>query len=76
MFTGALAKYQFWLVIVAVVNAIISIFYYFRVIVAMYFKSADRAELVVPAYYKIVFAISALATIIIGVYPDFISYFI
>lgn len=76
MFTGALAKYQFWLVIVAVVNAIISIFYYFRVIVAMYFRSADRAELVVPAYYKIVFAISALATIIIGVYPDFISYFI
>jgi NADH-quinone oxidoreductase subunit N len=76
MFSGALAKYQFWLVIIAVVNAIISIFYYFRVIVAMYFRSADRAELVVPAYYKIVFAISALVTIVIGVYPDFISYFI
>ncbi len=76
MFSGALAKYQFWLVIIAVVNAIISIFYYFRVIVAMYFRSADRAELVVPGYYKIVFAISALATIIIGIYPDFISSFI
>lgn len=76
MFTGALARYQFWLVIIAVVNAIISIFYYFRVIIAMYFRQADRAELVVPAYYKIVFAISALTTIVIGVYPDFISYFI
>jgi NADH-quinone oxidoreductase subunit N len=76
MFSGALAKYQVWLVIIAVVNAIISIFYYFRVIIAMYFRSADRAELVVPAYYKIVFGFSALVTIIIGIYPDFIARFI
>ena len=76
MFSGALAKYQIWLVIIAVINAIISIFYYFRVIIAMYFRSADRVELVVPAYYKIVFAISALVTIIIGIYPDFIARFI
>jgi NADH-quinone oxidoreductase subunit N len=76
MFSGALAKYQVWLVIIAVVNAIISIFYYFRVIIAMYFRTADRTELVVPAYYKIVFIISALVTILIGVYPDFIARFI
>ncbi|WP_183566879.1 NADH-quinone oxidoreductase subunit N [Mucilaginibacter sp. SP1R1] len=76
MFSGAIAKYQVWLVIIAVVNAIISIFYYFRVIIAMYFRSADRAELIVPAYYKIVFVISALVTIIIGIYPDFIARFI
>ncbi|MEZ2337441.1 NADH-quinone oxidoreductase subunit N [Mucilaginibacter sp. RCC_168] len=76
MFSGALAKYHVWLVIIAVVNAIISIFYYFRVIIAMYFRTADRTELVVPAYYKIVFIISALVTILIGVYPDFIARFI
>lgn len=76
MFSGALAKYHVWLVIIAVVNAIISIFYYFRVIIAMYFRTAYRTELVVPAYYKIVFIISALVTILIGVYPDFIARFI
>jgi NADH-quinone oxidoreductase subunit N len=76
MFSGALSKYQLWLVIIAVVNAIISIFYYFRVIVAMYFRPADRTEVLVPAYYKVVFAVSALATIIIGIYPDFIARFI
>jgi NADH-quinone oxidoreductase subunit N len=76
MFSGALAKYHVWLVIIAVVNAIISIFYYFRVIIAMYFRSADRTELVVPAYYKIVFGLSALVTILIGIYPDFIARFI
>jgi NADH-quinone oxidoreductase subunit N len=76
MFSGALAKYHVWLVIIAVVNAIIAIFYYFRVIIAMYFRSADRAEVLVPAYYKIVFGFSALVTILIGIYPDFIARFI
>ncbi|TWR24113.1 NADH-quinone oxidoreductase subunit N [Mucilaginibacter achroorhodeus] len=73
MFSGALSQYRIWLVIVAVVNAIISIFYYFRVIVAMYFRNADREQVEVPAYYKFVLGFSALATILVGVYPTVIS---
>jgi len=73
MFSAALRQYQVLLVILAVVNAIISIFYYFRVIIAMYFRDLDREELVIPAYYKFVLGISALITIIIGIYPGFIS---
>lgn len=76
MFSGALKQYQLLLVILAVVNAIISIFYYFRVIIAMYFRDADRAELTVPVYYKLVLGFSALVTILIGIYPAFISSFI
>ncbi|MEO6150259.1 MAG: NADH-quinone oxidoreductase subunit N [Mucilaginibacter sp.] len=73
MFSGALSHYQVWLVIIAVVNAIISIFYYFRVIIAMYFRSAERNELAVPGYYSFVLGLSALVTIAIGVYPTLIS---
>jgi NADH-quinone oxidoreductase subunit N len=73
MFSGALLQYKYIMVIVAVVNAIISIFYYFRVIIAMYFRSAERSEVVVPAYYKFVLGFSALVTIAIGVYPALIS---
>jgi NADH-quinone oxidoreductase subunit N len=76
MFTGALAQYQIALVIVAVINAIISIYYYFRVIVAMYFNAAEPEELAVPTYYKFVLGFSALATIVIGVYPILITAFI
>ncbi|HVW94708.1 MAG TPA: NADH-quinone oxidoreductase subunit N [Mucilaginibacter sp.] len=75
MFSAALSHYQFWLVILAVVNAVISIFYYFRVIVAMYFRDAERTELTVPVYYKLVLGLSALLTILIGVYPEVISRF-
>jgi NADH-quinone oxidoreductase subunit N len=73
MFTGAMSRFQVWLVLIAVVNAIISIFYYFRVIVAMYFRDADRAELVVPGYYKFVLGFSAVVTLVIGIYPPIIA---
>ncbi|MDP9048956.1 MAG: NADH-quinone oxidoreductase subunit N, partial [Bacteroidota bacterium] len=73
MFSAALSQYQVVLVILAVVNAIISIFYYFRVIIAMYFRDADRDEVIVPEYYKFVLGISALATILIGIFPALLS---
>jgi NADH-quinone oxidoreductase subunit N len=73
MFSSALSQYQVWLVVLAVINAIISIFYYFRVIVAMYFNTAETSEVQIPAYYKFVLGLSALITILIGIYPTFIS---
>jgi NADH-quinone oxidoreductase subunit N len=39
----------------------------------MYFRSAERAEVEVPAYYKFVLGFSAIVTIVIGIYPAFIS---
>ncbi|WP_345948743.1 NADH-quinone oxidoreductase subunit N [Mucilaginibacter sp. PAMB04274] len=73
MFYGAMARYQVWLVIIAVINAIISIYYYFRVIIAMYFRTAEHDELVVPGYYQIVLGFSAVVTLVIGIYPALIS---
>ena len=74
MFTGAMSQYKIWLVIIAVVNAIISIYYYFRVIIAMYFRADTGAKpLVVPASYTFVLGLSALITIVIGIYPGLIS---
>lgn len=72
-FNLVMGKYHVALLIVAVINAIISIFYYFRVIVAMYFRSAEREEIVVSSYYLFVLGFSALATIVIGIYPALIS---
>jgi NADH-quinone oxidoreductase subunit N len=73
VFSSALSQYHTTLVILAVVNAIISIFYYFRVIIAMYFRSSERDEVTVPVYFNFVLGLSALVTIIIGVYPGFIA---
>jgi NADH-quinone oxidoreductase subunit N len=73
MFSGALSQYHFVLVVLAVVNAVIAVFYYLRVVIAMYFRDADRDALTVPPYYTFVLGFAALATIIIGIYPGFIS---
>ena len=73
VFSGALSQYHTTMVILAVVNAIISIFYYFRVIIAMYFRDAEREEVIVPGYFNFVLGLSAIITIAIGVYPGFIA---
>src|SRR6185312_4221824 len=73
VFSGALSQYHTTLVILAVINAIISIFYYFRVIIAMYFRTTEREEVVVPGYFNFVLGLSALITIFIGVFPGFIA---
>lgn len=73
MFSSALSEYHIWLVLLAVINAAIGIFYYFRVIIAMYFNNAERRILTVPSYYKVVLAVSAIATIIFGIYPGILT---
>lgn len=73
MFSTALAEYHILLVVLAVVNAIIGLFYYLRVIVAMYFKAAERSEVQSSVYFNFVLGISALLTIALGVYPGIIS---
>src|SRR5690606_28638663 len=58
MFSSALADYQVWLVVLAVVNAAMGIFYYLRVVVSMYFKPLDRDAIAVNGYYKTVFVVA------------------
>lgn len=73
MFSTALTEYHIVLVVLAVVNAVIGIFYYLRVIVAMYFKSAERNEVQSSSYFNFVLGLSAVLTILAGVYPALIS---
>jgi NADH-quinone oxidoreductase subunit N len=60
-----------WLVIFALLMAAISVFYYFRVIIAMYFKSGNP-EMSSPltAGDKVMLAITAVLVILIGVAPQ------
>lgn len=60
-----------WLVIVAVVFAAISAYYYFRVIQAMYFKTGDGETIEAPAVsFKIGIFVLALAIIYLGIFPQ------
>ena len=62
-----------WLVITAVLCAAVSIYYYFRVIQAMYFKDASNiVTLEVSSTFKWMMIINAILIIILGIHPDFI----
>lgn len=73
MFSNALADYQVLLVVLAVVNAAIGIFYYFRVIVAMYFRPLDRDQIIVNGYYKTVLLVAIFVTLLLGIYPAWVT---
>ncbi|RQO31680.1 NADH-quinone oxidoreductase subunit F [Taibaiella sp. KBW10] len=63
--------YTFWLVVFALVMAAVSLFYYFKVIMAMYFKQGDP-ELVseITTLDKVVMTVIICAIIVFGIAPD------
>src|SRR6187401_2889970 len=59
-----------WLVILAVLMAAISVYYYFRVIQAMYFKEGEAQVIEVSSSFKWTIAVVAALVILLGVYPQ------
>ncbi|MES1214020.1 MAG: NADH-quinone oxidoreductase subunit N [Bacteroidota bacterium] len=65
-----------WLLIFAVLMAAVSVWYYFRIIQAMYFKDGDPQPLQVTPVFKWTLAILAALVILLGIYPDLLFYWL
>lgn len=61
------------IVIIAVVNSIISVGYYFKVILAMYTKDDTAEKQPVPFLYSAVAILAILLNIGMGLYPSFVA---
>ncbi len=64
-----------WLALIAVTNAIIGIFYYFKVLIAIYFKEAEDQSLSLIASslaYKIVAVLLVIGILVLGIFPDLV----
>jgi NADH-quinone oxidoreductase subunit N len=73
MLVAALKNGQmFWLVIVGVLGAALSVYYYFRVIQAMYFKEGKDPEIHVSEGFKTILLIAAILVIVLGIHPDWL----
>jgi NADH-quinone oxidoreductase subunit N len=71
IFTVAFQSGYIVLVLVAVLTSLIGIYYYFRIIIAMYLKSTEKGRIIqVPLRHTVVLAICLLLSIIFGVFPD------
>jgi NADH-quinone oxidoreductase subunit N len=61
------------LVLIAVIAALIGIYYYFRVIIAMYFKPEQQLVPVkIGSMHRIVLIITTVLTILLGLFPDMV----
>jgi NADH-quinone oxidoreductase subunit N len=60
----------YWLVIAGVLNSVISLYYYLRVVVAMYFRDPLRPHDAFPSTsMRVALVIAAIAVVALGVFP-------
>lgn len=73
LFSNTIKAGYLFLVIVGVINSIISVGYYFKLILAMYTKEPTEAKQAVPFVYYFVAVVSILLNIAMGLYPSFVT---
>jgi NADH-quinone oxidoreductase subunit N len=71
--TAALGKDLWLIVLIAIFNTVLSIYFYFRVFVAMYGRKADGTHIEVGGAYKAFLIFLVLLLIVISLMPDMIS---
>ena len=76
MLSATVAVGNTWLAVFAVIMAAISVYYYFRLIQAMYFKEGTPAGIEVSPVFKYTLVSVAAVTILLGIYPDLLLYWL
>jgi NADH-quinone oxidoreductase subunit N len=62
-----------WLIILAILTSAVGVYYYFKVIIAMYFKNTDNDEPVeIEASHMLLLVLTTLFTIALGVIPNYV----
>jgi len=74
VFRAALEKPTLvWLVIIAVLNSVVSVFYYLRVVTAMYFREVGReAKPLRATSVSAALLVAALGVLVIGILPTWL----
>jgi NADH-quinone oxidoreductase subunit N len=63
-----------WLLILAILTSAVGVYYYFKVIIAMYFKSSsENEEVSVELSQKTVILLTSILTVLLGVIPGFVA---
>jgi NADH-quinone oxidoreductase subunit N len=76
MLRATVASGSLWLVIFAVLMAAVSVYYYFRLIQAMYFKQGENQPIEISGGFKLTIVSVAAITIILGIFPNLLTYWL
>jgi NADH-quinone oxidoreductase subunit N len=73
VFLAAVKANLTWLAILGVLTSLISVYYYLRLVVLMYFREGDAdLDHSVPRRSMIALAIAAISIVVLGLYPSLI----
>ncbi|WP_020605185.1 NADH-quinone oxidoreductase subunit N [Spirosoma spitsbergense] len=73
IFSTAVERGQIWLLVVAVLMSAVGIYYYFRVIIAMYFRDGATETIQVAPFYQYVLLGATIITIGLGIAPGLLQ---
>jgi NADH-quinone oxidoreductase subunit N len=75
VFSLALEKGYAWMVILAVVTSLIGVYYYFKVIIAMFIKEPAASTVEPSGSMRIWMIVLIVLNLLLGVFPDLLSIF-
>jgi NADH-quinone oxidoreductase subunit N len=70
LFAAVISAGYAWLAVIAVLMSAVSIFYYFRLVAAMYLKESKAAEVVESRQIRFIVAVCLVATLVLGIVPE------
>ena len=73
MFSTAVERGQIWLLVIAVLMSAVGIYYYFRVIIAMYFRDGATERIQIAPVYRYVLVGAIIITIGLGIAPGLLQ---
>ncbi len=62
-----------WLIILAILTSAVGVYYYFKVIIAMYFKTPEKHDaIVIDSSHVVLLILTTLFTIALGIVPNYV----
>ncbi len=72
VFSLAIGQGYLNLVIIGVITSLIGVFYYFRVVVAMFFKEPPEGALTLPFSIKVLLGVLVFLSLFLGIFPNIV----
>jgi NADH-quinone oxidoreductase subunit N len=71
LFAAAVKAGFGWLAILAVLMSAVSMFFYFRLVMAMYLRDGSEAEVTAGGSLRLVAFVCLVVTLVLGIYPRY-----
>ncbi|MBC7923517.1 MAG: NADH-quinone oxidoreductase subunit N [Ferruginibacter sp.] len=73
VFISAIEQQMVWLLVIAVLMSAVGIYYYFRVVIAMYMREGNTGVIAVNPLYRFVLIVTTVLTLLLGILPGMIT---